>query len=149
MTDKDDDMSSSEQISLFRGTLPHVGDGAPPVVDERPDVLTSRTYHLNVPFGTADVEIFVTVSDRDGRPFEFFLNCANMELSEYLAAVSLLGSRMLRNGFPLEMVARDLMDIASPHTAHMRRDGYCQSLSWLIGSALSEHAQGLDPQPPA
>jgi hypothetical protein len=141
-------MSSNEQIPLFRGTLPTVHDGAPPIVDERPDVLHSRTYRLRVPFGTSDVEVFVTVSDRDGRPFEFFLNCSNMELSEYLAVVSLLGSRMLRNGFPLEMVARELMDIASPHTAHMRREGYCQSLSWLIGRALMGHAResGIQPE---
>ena len=138
-------MSTNEQISLFKGTLPTVGDGAPPVVDERPAVLDSKTYRLHVPFGTTDVNIYATISDRDGRPFEFFLNCANMELSEYLTAVSLLGSRMLRNGFPLEFVARDLMGIASPHTAHMRRDGYCQSLSALIGNVLLTHAQSTEP----
>lgn len=138
-------MSSEEQISLFKGTLPGVRDGPPPIVDERPEVLGSKTYRLRVPYGGTDVEIFLTISDRDQRPFEFFLNCPNMELSEYLAAVSLLGSRMLRNGFPLEMVAQDLMDIASPHTAHVRQDGYCQSLSWLIGRALVTHARIAPP----
>ncbi len=134
-----------DQISLFEGTLPRVRDGAPPVVDERPDTLDSKTYRLTAPFATTEVEIYVTISDRDGRPFEFFLNSANMELGEYLAAVSLLGSRMLRNGFPLELVAKDLMDIASPHTSHMRRDGFCQSLSWLIGQALQRHAESCEP----
>lgn len=133
------------QISLFEGTLPRVRDGAPPIVDERPDTLRSKTYRLTMPFDTSEVEIFVTVSDRDGRPFEFFLNSANMELGEYLTAVSLLGSRMLRNGFPLELVAKDLMDIASPHTAHMRREGLCQSLSWLVGRALLHHAESCAP----
>jgi hypothetical protein len=136
------DKPESEQISLFEGTYPTVRDGAPPVVDERPEVLESRTYRLLVPFGVDEVDIYVTVSDRDGRPFEFFLNCSNMELSEQLAAISTLGSRMLRNGFTVEVVARDLMGIASPHTAHMRRGGYCQSLSWLIGRTLLAHAGG-------
>jgi hypothetical protein len=140
-------MTETEQISLFTGTLPEVGDGAPPVVDERPNTLESKTYRLSVTFGAGDVAIYLTVSDRDGRPFEFFLNCTNMELSEYLTVVSLLGSRMLRNGFPLEMVAHDLQGIASPHTAHMRRDGYCQSLSWLIGQALMSHAVATPPHP--
>jgi hypothetical protein len=73
-------MTETEQISLFTGTLPEVGDGAPPVVDERPNTLESKTYRLSVTFGAGDVAIYLTVSDRDGRPFEFFLNCTNMEL---------------------------------------------------------------------
>lgn len=135
-------MAEQEQISLFGGTYPAVEDGAPPVVDERPDVLASRTYRLTIPFGSGEVDLYMTISDRDGRPFEFFLNCTNMELSEHLAVVSTLASRMLRNGFPVELVARDLMDIATPHTAHMRRDGYCPSLSWLIGRTLLAHVRG-------
>lgn len=138
-------MAPDGQIPLFEGTFPPVEDGAPPVIDERPEVLNSRTYRLRVPFGPHDVEIYLTVSDRDGRPFEFFLNSANMELGEYLTAVSTLGSRMLRNGFPVEIVCGDLMGIASPHTAHMRSDGYCQSLSWLIGRALLRHRAESDP----
>jgi hypothetical protein len=69
-----------------------------------------------------------------------------VELSEHLAAVSALGSRMLRNGFPVEVVAQDLLDIASPHTGHMRRGGYCQSLSALIGRTLLAHAQDRPPE---
>ena len=109
------------------------------MVDERPDVLISKTYRLTVPYDTETLEVYLTISDRDGRPFEFFLNCTNVELSEYLAAVSLLGSRMLRNGFPAEQIAEDLTGIASPHTGHMRRGGYCASLSALIGQTLLTH----------
>jgi hypothetical protein len=130
-----------DQMSLFTGSQPSVRDGEPPVVDERPEVLSSRTYVLRVPLNTESFNLYITVSNKDGRPFEFFLNSGNMELNEYMTAVSSLGSRMLRNGFPAELVARDLMDIASPHTAHMRRDGFCQSLSWLIGRTLLIHAE--------
>ncbi len=133
---------TSPQIPLFRGVIEPVRDGVPPMVDERPEVLHSRTYRLKVPYDTDVLNLYMTISDRDGRPFEFFLNCSNMELSEYLAAVSLLGSRMLRNGFPVELVAEDLMGIASPYTGHMRRGGYCQSLSALIGRTLLAHANG-------
>lgn len=133
---------ASSQIPLFRGVVEPVRDGVPPMVDERPEVLHSRTYRLKVPYDTDVLNVYLTISDRDGRPFEFFLNCSNMELSEYLAAVCLLGSRMLRNGFPVELVAEDLMGIASPYTGHMRRGGYCLSLSALIGRTLLAHANG-------
>ncbi|MEM7251320.1 MAG: hypothetical protein AAF493_07860 [Pseudomonadota bacterium] len=132
---------ATSQISLFRGTFPALEDGTPPIVDERRPVLESRTYRLELPFQTRDVTIFLTISDQDGRAFEFFLNSADMELSEYLSVVSVLGSRMLRNGFPLEVVAQDLSDIASPVTGHIRKDGYCNSLSHLIGETLIAHAE--------
>lgn len=134
------------QIPLFRGVVEAHEDGRPPVSDERPDVLASRTYKLKVPFDVDTLNIYVTISDKDGLPYEFFINCTNVEVSEHLAAVSALGSRMLRNGFPVELVAQDLLDIASPHTGHMRRGGYCQSLSALIGATLLAHAEGRTPE---
>lgn len=127
-------------MPLFRGVVEVVEDGRPPVADERPHRLPSVTRRLTMPYRTGQLVIDVTISYRDERPFEVFFNCAHLEMYEYLAAVSLLASRMLRNGFPVQDVARDLMDIASPHTGHMRRAGWCQSLAALIGSTLQEHA---------
>ena len=138
--------SEQSQLPLFRGVIDIREDGRPPVNDERPDVLASRTYKLRVPFDTETLDIYVTVSDKDGLPYEFFINCNNVELSENLAAVSALGSRMLRNGYPVELVSKDLMEIASPHTGHMRRGGYCPSLSALIGRTLLAHAHGRTPE---
>jgi hypothetical protein len=134
------------QLPLFRGVIEAHEDGRPPVSDERPTALHSRTYKLRVPFDADTFDLYVTISDKDDLPYEFFINCSNVELSEHLAAVSALGSRMLRNGFPVEIVAQDLMDIASPHTGHMRRGGYCQSLSALIGQTLMAHAAGRVPE---
>ena len=134
------------QIPLFRGVIESHEDGRPPVSDERPAVLHSRTYRLKVPFDTETINIYITVSDKEGSPYEFFINCSNVELSEHLAAVSALGSRMLRNGFPVQLVAEDLMEIASPHTGRMRRGGYCPSLSALIGRTLIAHAEGRIPE---
>ncbi len=127
-------------MPLFRGVVEAVEDGRPPVADERPHRLPSMTRRLKMPYRTGELVIDVTISYRDERPFEIFFNCAHLEMYEYLAAVSLLASRMLRNGFPVHEVARDLMDIASPHTGHMRRTGWCQSLAALIGATLQEHA---------
>lgn len=127
-------------MSLFRGVVEVVEDGRPPVADERPHRLPSMTRRLRMPYRTGELVIDVTISYRDERPFEVFFNCAHLEMYEYLAAVSLLASRMLRNGFPVQDVAQDLMDIASPHTGHMRRGGWCQSLASLIGHTLQEHA---------
>ena len=134
------------QMPLFRGVIDTHEDGRPPINDERPEVLDSRTYKLTLPFDVETLNIYITVADKDGLPYEFFINCANVELSEHLTALSALGSRMLRNGFPVEAVAQDLLDIASPHTGHMRRGGYCQSLSALIGKTLLAHASGRLPE---
>ena len=140
-------MSTSAQMPLFRGVIEAVRDGRPPIVDERPGVLPSVTRRLELPYRTSQLSIDVTISYLDARPFEVFFNCAHLEMYEYLAAVSLLASRMLRNGFPVQDVARDLMDIASPHTGHMRRGGWCRSLAALIGQTLIEYA--APPGPPS
>lgn len=133
---------SQRQLSLFQGVVDPVGDGVPPISDERPEVLASKTYRLKVPVNGETLHLYVTISDRDGRPFEFFLNCSNMALTEYLAAVSVLASRMLRNGFSAEAVASDLVAIESPFTGHMRKGGYCPSLSALIARTLVAHVNG-------
>ena len=140
-------MPKQPQMSLFRGVVEAVKDGRPPVADERPHRLPSMTRRLKMPYRTAELVIDVTISYRDERPFEVFFNCSHLEMYEYLAAVSLLASRMLRNGFPIQDVAQDLMDIASPHTGHMRRGGWCQSLASLIGHTLQEHASPPAPVP--
>ena len=133
-------MARPPQISLFRGVVEAIEDGRPPINDQRPDRLPSVTRRLTMPYQTGELVIDITISYRDERPFEVFFNCAHLEMYEYLAAVSLLASRMLRNGFPVQDVAHDLMDIASPHTGHMRRDGWCRSLAALIGQTLLAHA---------
>jgi len=133
---------SNRQLSLFQGVVDEVADGEPPVSDERPAVLASKTYRLKAPVNGETLHLYMTISDREGRPFEFFLNCSNMELSEYLAAVSVLASRMLRNGFSAEAVASDLIAIESPFTGHLRKGGYCPSLSALIARTLLAHVSG-------
>lgn len=60
--------------------------------------------------------------------------------SEYLAAVSVLASRMLRNGFSAEAMASDFVTVESPFTGHMR-GGYCPSLSALIARTLLAHVR--------
>ena len=136
---------TNPQLPLFSGVADKRDEGVPPLTDERPEVLPSRTYELRMPVHGENVRLYLTISDREGRPFEFFLNCSSPELNEFLAAVSVLGSRMLRNGFPVEIVADDLSQIASPFTGHMRKGGYCSSLSALIARTLLAHVKGEAP----
>lgn len=133
---------SERQLNLFQGPPERIDDGRPPVSDERPETLPSRTYKLKLPFETDILTLYLTITDLDGRPYEFFLNCSHAQITEYLTAVSVLGSRMLRNGFPVELVAEDLNTIASPFTGHLRRGGYCPSLSALIARTLLAHVHG-------
>ena len=71
-------MPSPPQMPLFRGVVEAVEDGRPPVADERPHRLPSVTRRLELPYGTSDLVIDVTISYRDERPFEVFFNCAHL-----------------------------------------------------------------------
>lgn len=109
---------------------------------ERPDSLPSMTYKRKV--ATADgteLNVYITICNHDGRPFEVFLNCSNAQLMEYLSTLMIMISRLFRHGVPPATVAEDLQGIHSPFTGHMSRSGYCPSLAACIGRVIEQHSR--------
>jgi hypothetical protein len=107
---------------------------------DRPDVLAGETYKIKVPSPRGDlVNIYLTVTEHDGRPFEVFLNCSDNAIAELLGVSMILISRLLRLGVPLESIARDLEQVSSANTAHFADKSWCPSLIARVGRVLSSH----------
>ena len=107
--------------------------------DSRPDVLTGQTYKRKITGVDGDINVYITICDRDERPYEMFLNASNARFVEQVSVIMILASRLLQCGLAAETIAEDLCDIHSPFTGHMTRGGYCPSLTAAIGEVLYQH----------
>lgn len=105
----------------------------------RPVVLPGNTYKTRIQARDAELNVYITICDFEGKPYELFLNCKDAGLVEHMNAISLLVSRMLQAGIDPEDIAGDLASIHSPMTGHFMPGGYCPSLAARIGGVLREH----------
>jgi len=107
---------------------------------ERPDVLVGVTQKIKAPNVTGQmINIYLTVNEKNGRPYEVFLNCSDHSIMELVSVSMVLISKMLRLGVSLDAMAEDLEQIYSANTAHMAGKTWCPSLMARIGRALKEH----------
>jgi len=109
---------------------------------KRPDILDGATYELVV---DDDVSIFVTINSSDGKPFEVFVRDDDAALYEWIAALTILITRLLRAGQSLQDIGSELEEIHGPESRHMIPGTNIQSPSFVarVGRILRIHAQKL------
>jgi hypothetical protein len=113
---------------------------APKPALQRPDILEGYTYKIKAPnAGGQTINIYLTVNEQDGRPFEVFMNCSDNTVYELVSVSMVLVSRLLRLGVSLETIAEDLEQVTSALTAHMDGQQWCPSLIARIGRTLKGH----------
>jgi hypothetical protein len=110
----------------------------------RSDALLGSTYKVNlegIEHLQGGRDMFITINDQDGKPVEVFVRCDMPEVFEHVIALTILITRLLRAGEPLNVIAKELMEVHSPRTSHMmpRGGGPCPSLVARIGKVLLDH----------
>lgn len=111
-------------------------------MSDRPERLTSCTHKIKAVLpGGVEAKLYITVGERDGKPYEVFANTNNAQLWEHLAVVTLMISRLLQAGVTPERIAKDLKQIHSPITGHMARGGYAPSIYARIGAVLEQETK--------
>lgn len=110
---------------------------------ERPDVLQGHTYkvrwpHLNAP-------VYVTINDYNGKPWEMFVASRSSKNLEWVTALMLMISAIMRRGGDISFVPNELMRIVSTHETAMIQGKFYGSLPALLGKILAEHmtAKGM------
>lgn len=83
--------------------------------------------------------MYVTVNEQDGRPVEVFIRMDEPEIYEWVTTVTILITRLLRAGEPLEAIAMELQEIHSPKTSHFVKGKQVPSLPARIGLLLEQH----------
>jgi len=109
--------------------------------------VTGVTYHIRLPQHPDDpgdrARMYVTVNERDGKPFEVFIRYDLPGPFEWVFAVSILISRLLQAGVELEDIGRELQEIHSPVTNHIipGTSETCPSTVARLGKTLEAHAK--------
>lgn len=71
-----------------------------------------------------DIRVYLTLNFQDDEPFEIFIRCDRPELYEWITLSTILITRLLREGTPIEIIVKELQDVHSAGvTNHMLSDG--------------------------
>ena len=118
---------------------------------ERPEALVGKTYKLRWP--ESDHAFYLTVNDiiQDGRrrPFEVFINSANLEHYAWTVALTRMISAVFRRGGDVTFVVRELKSIFDPRGGYWMEGRYVPSLLAALGEVMEQHMIdiGFIPEP--
>ena len=108
---------------------------------ERPETLVGKTYKLRWP--ESDHAFYLTVNDiiQDGRrrPFEIFINSANLDHYAWTVALTRMISAVFRRGGDVSFVVRELKSIFDPRGGYWMEGRYVPSLLAAIGEVMEHH----------
>ncbi len=108
---------------------------------ERPEELVGKTYKLRWP--ESDHAFYITINDivQDGRrrPFEVFINSANLEHYAWTVALTRMISAVFRRGGDVTFVVRELKSIFDPRGGYWVDGVYVPSLLAAIGGVIEHH----------
>jgi len=112
-----------------------------PIIDmKRPVILNGKTYKIKDE--ARRVSIYITINNKNGKPFEIFLNSSHMESYEYVSALTRLISAMFREGMCPEFISRELKHIFSP-TGYFSGGKFRSSIVSHIGDIILDHVTEL------
>ena len=113
---------------------------------QRPESLNGTTYKIKVPNHEQQlINIYITVNDKDGKPFEVFINGSDSFLYEHLSLTMVFLSRLLRAGIAPQEIINDLHSIHSATGRHFipGGKGSSPSLASRIGDVLETHIKNI------
>jgi ribonucleoside-diphosphate reductase alpha chain len=123
-------------------------DGTPlvPKLPKRPDTLEGRTYKITWP--SLPSALYLTVNRNEeagGFPFEVFINSRSSLNAEWMTALTLMISAIMRMSNDVEFIAQELQQVVSAHDSAWIDGKYYGSLVARIGKVLGEHfeAEGI------
>jgi hypothetical protein len=102
--------------------------------EQRPVELTGPTVH----FEFEETPMYITLNFCNGKPFEVFIRYDEVKVFEWVTTVTILITRMLRDGISIETIAGEMMEICSPHSSHFYKGKQYPSLAAHIGHVLKE-----------
>lgn len=128
------DGSKENQVLSYRGEEP--GEQTLPSVLERPDTLEGFTTKMVTGMGN----LYVTVTEMEGRPFEVFatIGKSGRSTTAKTEAIGRLVSLAFRSGVDVQTVVDQLKGIGGEHPV-FRKDGLVLSIPDAISRVLEKH----------
>lgn len=117
----------------------------PRIVDTRPSILESKTYYLPA-WPLDDCSRYVTISNRDGRPWEIFINTKSTNAAAETMALARILSALFRRTEDPGFLADVLKEIHAPHGGSWINGTFIPSLPAAYGMILEAHLKGETPK---
>lgn len=113
-----------------------------PAAIPRPMQLSGETYKVKTPL--YEHALYITVTNRDGRPFEMFVNSKSMEHFQWIVALTRVISAVFRHGGEVSFLVEELRSVFDPKGGYFKKGGgYTPSLVAEIGDVLAQHLTTL------
>ncbi len=109
----------------------------------RPRLLWGCTYKLRWPSWNASLYMTINHDEVTGEPFEIFLQSKDARYQEWMTAITLMISAILRRGGDVKFIPEELKQVHSTHDSAWIKGKFYPSLLSLIASTLEEHFDTL------
>lgn len=104
---------------------------------KRPDVLSGQTYKLIWPSWAS--AIYITINEKDDKIYEVFISSKDARYQEWTIALSIMISKLLRQGDSPRTIANELQQIQSTHDSAWVGKKRYGSLLARIGEVINQH----------
>lgn len=105
-------------------------------LEERPDELDGQTYKIKIADGHAH---YVTITDKDGRPFEIFVNTKDPQAHAWVTALTRMISAVFRRPHDSTFVVEELKAVFDPAGGGWWNGKYYHSMVAAIGAVVERH----------
>ncbi|HBL28649.1 MAG TPA: hypothetical protein DD490_17575 [Acidobacteria bacterium] len=116
---------------------------------QRPNILQGHTYKVKTPGHVSEHALYITINDillNPGteyelrRPFEIFINSKNMDLFQWIVALTRIISAVFRKGGDVTFLVEELRSVFDPRGGYWKKGGkYVPSLVAEIGDVIEQH----------
>ena len=112
---------------------------------ERPEALVGATYKIKAPL--VEHAMYVTINDivlNPGtdhelrRPFEVFINSKNLDLYQWIVALTRIISAVFRKGGDVTFMVEELKAVFDPQGGYFKRGRFMPSLVAELGEAIEQ-----------
>lgn len=104
---------------------------------KRPEVLPAAVYQIKDPI--KDTNIYCSLSNMGGKPFEIFINSRHTESQQWVSAMTVLISAMFRAGVPADFIGKELQQIVDSNPYFYKGKSGCTVSH--IGRVILEHCK--------
>lgn len=112
-----------------------------PEMHARPEALAGVTYKIRWP--NTEASYYITINSLDGCPREIFISTTDSQYSEWMTALCLMISAIMRLGYDISFVPEELKKVSS-HRDQAWVDGtHYSSLVSLIADILGNHLKSV------
>lgn len=112
-----------------------------PAKPPRPPELHGITYKVRWP--GLEQAFYVTINDKEGRPFEVFINSKSIKHQEWITALTRTISAVFRRGGDVGFLVEELGQIHSAVGGQWVNGKYVPSLVAMIGGVIEQHLRRL------